>query len=153
MTAELIDNIPKENNIQYFNDITYYAVPPNKNKYKIYILLEFNRDLFKTIICHISLITNENKETFIVLYNYFKNKYNFQPKKITIDYCIALISVIKICFPNSNIVQCFFYFLQNNIKKLPELRCKNNSLKKYAKDLLANIKLLFFVSLNNIDTF
>ena len=153
MTTEMIDNIKKENNIQYFNDITYYAVPPNKNRYKIYILLAFNKDLFKTIICNISLITNENKETFIVLYNYFKNKYNFQPNKITSDYCPALISSIKITFPNTKIVPCFFHFLQNNIKKLPELRSKNNTLKKYAKDLLANIRLLCFIPLNNIESF
>ena len=92
-------------------------MPSNKNKYKIYILLAFNRDLFKTIIYNISLITNENKETVIVLYSYFKNKYNFQSKKITIDYCGAILSAIKICFPNSNIIQYFFHFLQNNIKK------------------------------------
>ena len=153
MTTEMIDNIKKENNIQYFNDITYYAVPPNKNRYKIYILLAFNKDLFKTIICNISLITNENKETFFVLYNYFKNKYNFQPNKITSDYCPALISSIKITFPNTKIVPCFFHFLQNNIKKLPELRSKNNTLKKYANDLLANIRLLCFIPLNNFKEF
>ena len=29
----MLDNITNKNNIQFFNDITYYAVPPNKNKY------------------------------------------------------------------------------------------------------------------------
>ena len=62
MTEEMINNINNPNNIQYFNDIIYYAIPPNKNHYKIYILMVFNKDLYKTIICNISLISNENKE-------------------------------------------------------------------------------------------
>ena len=114
MTVEMIDSITKENNIQYFNDITYYAVCPTKNKYKIYILLAFNKDLFKTIIYNISLITKENKGTFIVLYNYFKNKYNFQAYRLLL-YTYISIKIILSKFKNSSML---FQFLQNNIKKL-----------------------------------
>ena len=61
----MINHINNPNNKQYFNDITYYAIPPNKNYYKIYILMTINKDLYKTIICNISLISNEN---FILYY-------------------------------------------------------------------------------------
>ena len=72
-------NIKLISNIQYFNYITYYAIPPNQSKYNIFILLAFNRDYFKTILWNISIISNENKETFIILFYFLKNKYTFYP--------------------------------------------------------------------------
>lgn len=65
MAKDMEANIKLENNIHYFADITYYAIPPNQSKYKIFILLSFNNNLHKTILCNISNIANENKETFI----------------------------------------------------------------------------------------
>ena len=43
--------------------------------------------------------------------------------------------------------------MNNNIKKLPEIRNKNTLLKNLAKDLLANIRLLCFIPLININSF
>ena len=153
MTGKMKENIKLEGNIQYFNDITYYAIPPNENKYKIFLLLAFNKDLYQTILCNITIINKENKETFITLYNYLRNKYNFVPNKITIDYSQAFILAIKKAFPSCKIIPCFFHFMQNQIKYLPELRSKNKTLKNYAKDLLANIRLLCFVKLDKINLF
>ena len=89
MSTKMEDNIKLNCNTQYFSDITYYAIPRNKSKLKIFILLAFNKDLYKTILCNISLIYNENKETFINIFNFLKNKYNFYPTRITFDYSIT----------------------------------------------------------------
>ena len=50
-------------------------------------------------------------------------------------------------------IPCFFHFIQNNIKKLPEIRSKNKTIKEYAKDCLANIRLLCFVDHEKINNF
>jgi hypothetical protein len=42
MTEDMINNIRNKHNIQYFMDVTYYATPPNVNKYKLLIIIEFN---------------------------------------------------------------------------------------------------------------
>lgn len=109
------DNIKLNGNTQYFSDITYYAIPPNKSKLKIFILHQFNKDLYKTILCNISLY-NENKETFINIFNFLKNKNNFYPSRIEIDYSMALLNTLKVCFPQTKIVPYFFHFIQNQIK-------------------------------------
>jgi len=69
MTKEMEQNITEENNIRYFSDTTYYAIPPNKFNYKIFWILAFNNKLHKAILCNISIISNENKETFITKIN------------------------------------------------------------------------------------
>ena len=43
--------------------------------------------------------------------------------------------------------------MQNNIKKLPEIRSKNKTIKEYATDCLDNIRLLCFVEHEKINNF
>ena len=43
--------------------------------------------------------------------------------------------------------------MDNNIKKLPEIRSKNTLLQNLSKDLIANIRLLCFIPLINIKSF
>jgi len=62
MTEEMENNIILEDNFQYFCDITYYALPPKPQKYKIIAILAFNNKLYKSVLCNLSLIVNENKE-------------------------------------------------------------------------------------------
>lgn len=68
-------NIRKAENIQYFMDVTYTVTPPNTQEYKLLTLLAFNRIEYKSIICCLSIIQNENKETFIEILNFLKIKY------------------------------------------------------------------------------
>ena len=82
MTESMEENIKKLNNIHYFIDVTYYSTPPFKSKYKLLVILSFNKDLFRAILCNLSLIANENIETFITVFEYLKAKYNFNPKKL-----------------------------------------------------------------------
>ena len=70
-------------------DVTYYSSPPSKVKYKLFVLLAFNQSKYKTILCNLSLIENENTETFITILSHLKNKYNFNPQKISIDFSKA----------------------------------------------------------------
>ena len=68
-------NIIKHDNIQNFMDVIYYFILPNIQKNKIITLLDFNWNEYNSIIYCIKIFQNENKETFIKLINYLKNKY------------------------------------------------------------------------------
>ena len=106
-------------------DITYYATRLNINKFKLLVILAFNRDLFKSILCNITIIQNENKETFIETLNYLKLKYNWNPANITIDNSLAEKKAINYVFPNCTIIPFFFHFEVNLAKHFKEIKSKN----------------------------
>ncbi len=153
MTENMEKNIQKINNIQYFLDVTYYVTPPSNKKYKLFVLLAFNKDIYKTVICNLSIIENENKETFFTILEYLKIKYNWIPDRITIDYSRAERNALKSLFPKVDILPCFFHFMENNIKHFKEIKSKNKTIKNLAKDCLSNIKLLCFLPMNNFNNF
>ena len=72
MSKNMEENIQKKNNIHFFLDVAYYATPPTNKKHKLLVLLAFINDLFKTAICNLSIIENENKETFVTILEYLK---------------------------------------------------------------------------------
>ena len=49
MTKEIENILISEDNKQYFADCTYYAIPPNKNKYKLFLILAFNKKKQKSV--------------------------------------------------------------------------------------------------------
>ena len=122
-------------------------------KFKLLVILAFNRELFKSIIINLSLIQNENKETFVTILSYLKNKYNWHPNNVTIDYSKAEKKALTEVFPNIQFIPCFYHYMVNITKHIPELKAKNKSLKLIAKDCLANIKLLSFVPLSKFNNF
>ena len=75
MNDNMVSNINNKDNIQYFFDCTYYFIPPQCKTLKMWIILAFNKNYNKTVICNITLLKNENYETFDILLKYLKNKY------------------------------------------------------------------------------
>lgn len=73
MSDKKEDTIKLNSNIQYFSDITLLCKTTQKNKLIIFILFEFNKEYFKIILCNISLIYNENKETFLIILLFILN--------------------------------------------------------------------------------
>ena len=116
----------KKDNIKYFSDCTYYCIPPQCKSLKMWILLAYNKILNKIIICNISLIKNENFETFDVIIKYLKIEYNFNPSIMTVDFNKAAFKAFKLNFNNIRFVP-FFSFFQRIYLKLPQLKDK----KKY----------------------
>ena len=95
---EMEENITNKENTQYFSDVKYYCVPPNNKKYKIFTILAFNKQKYHTVLCNLSLIQNENIETFYIVLDYLKNRYNFKPKNITIDFSKSEYAAFKKIF-------------------------------------------------------
>ena len=118
MSKEMENNINSNNNTQYFADVTYCCIPPNNKKFKLFTLLAFNKEKYHSTLCNLSMISNENTETFYTLFDYLKNKYNFKPKNITIDFSIAEYYGFKKVFNNIIIIPCFFHFGQSIVRDL-----------------------------------
>ena len=115
--------------------------------------MAFNSKELKSILYNITLISNENKETLITVYEYWKIKYQWNPQIISIDFSKAELKSLKYVFKNIIIVPCFNHFISNITKHLKQLKYKNSKEKNIAKDLLANIKLLVFLPIENIKDF
>ena len=69
------------------------------------------------------------------------------------DFCKTEIKAAKKIFDKSNIILCFFHYIQRLIKHLKEIKSKTNSIKEEAKNLLANLKLIIFLPEKEIKGF
>ena len=98
MSKEMEENIKSPENTQYFSDVTYYCVPLNNKKHKLFTTLAFNKRKYHTVLCNLSMIQNENIETFYTVLEHLKNRYNFNPKNITIDFSKAEYGAYKKIF-------------------------------------------------------
>ena len=96
----------------------------------------------------ISLILNENYETFFTIFNYLKININFNPKFTTIDFNKACFKAIFKLFPHIKIISCYYHLMKNCYKKIEELKYKIK--KNDALDLISNIKNIYFVKTDNI---
>lgn len=75
MTNNMKELIKKHNNnIRVFCDTTYHALPYKSTHFKLWIMVGFNKRLFKTVLLYICLIKNENEETFTKNISIFKRQ-------------------------------------------------------------------------------
>ena len=122
-------------------------------QYKFFVILGFDINNNKLILYLFALIKHENKENFEAIFNYLKLKYEFIPKYVNTDYQKGQLKAIAKVFPNANIILCWFHDLKNIKAKIPFLNSKNNTEKKISKDILSNIKLMFFIPEKYIEKF
>ena len=136
-----------------FIDCTYKIVPPGLKNYKFLVIIGYNHIENKLILYLYALIRHENTENFKKIFNYLKIKYNFEPKYVTSDYHRGQIAAINSSFPDSQVILCWFHALKNIKTKIPNLTSKNIKEKIVSKNLIANIKLMFFIPEDKIDGF
>jgi len=60
MNTQMKKNICSEKNLQFFSDITYQCVPPQNARMKLFVILAYNKNNNKTLLCVLALISNEN---------------------------------------------------------------------------------------------
>ena len=153
MNEQMKKNISLKDNIQYFGDTTYDCVPPQNNKMKLFALLCYNKKSNKILLCMLALIYNENAETLETIFNFLKHNYFFKPDLITLDLGKAGLKAIKSIYPDIRIFPCYFHLIRRIILHIKNLKSKNSVIKRCAKNLLFNIKLLLFIDTDQIDTF
>ena len=153
MNEEMKKNISLNDNIQYFGDTTYQCVPPQNRGLKLFVLLCYNKKYNKILLCAFALIYNENYETLVTIFKFLKTNYNFQPDLFTVDFGRAGYTAIKNIFPNTRIFPCYFHLIRRLIIHLKDLKSNNKVIKRNAKNLLFNMKLLLFIEDDKIDEF
>ena len=151
MTDDMIKNIKEEGNVQFFSDTTYYCIPPQCKSLKMWIMLSYNKKYNKFLICNISLIKNENIETFKSIITYLKETYNFNQKIMTVDFCKAAYITFKNTYKDIIMVPCFFHLLQRLILHLPQYKDQKSTIKNNAKNIIINMKILCFVDSTKIE--
>ena len=154
MIKLMSENISNPKNIQYFDDTRYNTVPYSSKKIKLWVLVAFNKVHQRTILCCLALIKNENKETYLTIFDYLKNKYKSEPKIMTVDFGRGCYTALKDKFENINIILCYYHFL-NRLK----LHIKSSYIgnkkdfKKIYKYFSCNVKLLSFLETDLIEDF
>lgn len=78
------------------------------------------------------------------IFQYLKDRFKFNSLIITMDLCKAQINAVIKMFQNANIILCFFHYMQRLIKHLKKLKSNNSIIKKDAKDLLSDLKIIVF---------
>ena len=81
----------KDKNIDnYFADVTYRIIPKKHKGYKLFTLSCIDNITNNSYICALILIKYEDTQSFIYVFKYLNNMFNFIPKKIHIDYSKSL---------------------------------------------------------------
>ena len=153
MNNNMKDNLTSNENTQFFADTTYNCVPPQNKGMKLFIIISYNSKHNKFLLCLLSLIYNENKETFEAIFNFLKYNFGFNPNLFTVDFGKAGYIAIKNVFPNTRIYPCYFHLIRRLIIHIKYLRSKNRVLKRAAKNLLFNMKILLFIDSEEIEDF
>lgn len=142
-------NLVLEGNIQFFADTTYDVIPPQNKGMKSFVMLTFNNKLNKVLLCLLALIYKTLEEIF----KYLENNYSFNPNVLTVDFGKAGYLAISKVFPSTRIFPCYFHLIRRLVLHIKNLRSKNKLVKRNAKNLLFNMKLLLFIESENIDNF
>ena len=153
ITQNMKNNLLNINADTIFVDCTYKIIPPGLKNYKFLVIIGYNNINNKLLLYLFALIRHENIQNFETIFNHLKIKFNFQSKIITSDYQKGQISAIIKCFPNSKLVLCWFHALKNIKNKIPFFDSKNYTEKQLSKDLISNIKLMFFIPETKIEEF
>jgi len=154
MTQQMGENLIDINNIQYFCDTTYNAVPYSNKKFKLWVLVAFNTKVQHTILCSLALIKNENKETFLTIYDFLEQKYKFLPNIITVDFGRGGYTALKEKYPKINIILCYYHYInriKNHIKN--NYKGPEDKYNKLYNDLLSNFKLIPFINTEDLNIF
>ena len=88
----IIDNkntyalLNKEINDEYFIDSTFKIMPKKYTNYKLMTITCINKKTNSTKICYFIAFKYQDVESYIRIFEYLKNNYNFSPKILHIDY-------------------------------------------------------------------
>ena len=137
----------------FFIDVTYKIVPKFLEKYKLLTITGVDNETNNTYIIALILMKYEDTISFIKIFKYMKDMYNFNPGVVHIDYSLSL----RKAFLSENlyskkpiIVHCFFHFIQAIVKKMKKLDIIKKNITKRAFEIIKNIEIICFIPPNLI---
>ena len=155
-TNDSIKLLNDKNISQYFIDGTYKCVPHSINSINVLILLiGYNTSNQRFEMASIITLNAEDYENYKHLYLFLKSNYNFIPKIITFDFCIANIKALKEIYEHENVtfIPCFFHFVQCLWRKASNLGLRKKLNIHRTRILMLNMKLLPFLEKNKAREF
>ena len=136
---------------QYFTDCTYKCIPADlKNVNALMVLLGYNFKIDKFQLVLIALLSSEESDIFIELYNFLKNTYSFKPKRITHDFGLSNIKALNAVYSNGDnitIIPCLFHLTQAWWRKASKLGLRKKKKLNTTLCILFNLELLAFMKL------
>ena len=157
ITSELMkQKLSDENLDNYFLDITCKVIPKNFKGYKLMTITSLDKISKNSFIAALILLKYEDYNSFVKIFKYLNEMYNFNPKVIHIDYSNALRKALltENIFKNTPIIiHCFFHFVQSIVKHMKLYGLIKNKITKYSFEILKNIELLCFISPGYIKSF
>ena len=124
----------------YFIDITYKILPKHYNKYRMITITCTEKAANNTYIACLILLKYEDHISFIKIFKYLQEMFNFNPKVVHIDYSNSLLKALSsdnLFFQKPIIIHCFFHFVENIVKYMK----KYGIIKKITKYALEIIKM------------
>lgn len=85
----------RDNIVQVFCDTTYHSLKSKSTHFKLWILVGFNKNTYKTVLLCLCLIKNKDEETFTKILEYLKERFNFSPSILTMDFSKSEINAAK----------------------------------------------------------
>ena len=139
-----------------FLDITFKIIPRNFYPYKLLVMSGFTKNEKQPIILTFVLLKYLDNISYERIFNFLIENYELNPCIIHTDFEKSLqkaISNIKIF--NNKIIhsRCFFHFSKMIRGKLSQIGVCKKKLNKFNVELITNIELLCFLSLDKIKPF
>ena len=140
--------------IEYFIDITFKVIPKCYRPYKLLTIATIDNKNMKTILVGFVLFIYKDSNSFLKIFEYLNNIYNFNPTILHSDYEKGIEHAIKKAkfFKNDIIhLKCFFHFSKAIREKLKKLSKENRFLSKNNYIILKNIELLCSINIERIE--
>ena len=142
--------------IEYFIDITFKVIPKCYRPYKLLTIATLDKDNIKTILVGFILFIYKDSISFLKIFEYLNNIYNFNPTIIHSDYEIGIeLALKKAQFFKNDIIhlKCFFHFSKAIREKLKKFSNEKKYLSKNNYVILKNIELICFISEDRCEGF
>ena len=91
---EMVNTLKNNLIEEFFIDATYSCVPSSKPKFKLIVISGYDIESKTTVLSAFILVTDEKTDTFIKIFQFLKNNYQFNPKNIMADCRISQIHAI-----------------------------------------------------------
>ena len=109
-----------------------------------------------TFLVYLILLQYEDHISFIKMFKYLHEMFNFNPKVVRIDYSNSLLKTLlqdNLFIKKPIIIHCFFYFVEDIVKYMKKYGITKIIITKYASEIIKNLDLLCFNLLNFIESY
>ena len=128
-------------------------MPKKYTNYKLMTITCINKKTNSTKICCFIAFKYQDVESYIRIFEYLKNNFNFSPKIVHIDYEHSLRLSLLNQFQKENkplILFCFFHFIKSIKERLKKIHFFKSKMNKESLEILKNIEIICFLNKDRV---